>query len=127
MEIEINDNNLSGFNKNAQNELKKVATEYIDDVIEESNRIESSRNTTGKNPEITSSMINDANILIRRGLSQPKKKIGIRILKVAGVLLSVVSGLLYDSTKLQNSGYMVLFIVVITCTILTVTISIINE
>lgn len=127
MEIEIEEDDLAGFNVNAHNELKKAAKEYIDDVIEESNRIESARNSTSNNPEITSSMVNDAKILIRRGLSQPKKKIGVRIVRIVGAILSVVSGVLYDSTKLQDSWYMVLFIGVITATILTVTISTIKE
>ena len=127
MEIDVDDNDLAGFNVNAKEELKKSAKEYINDVIEESNRIESSRNSTSNTPEITSSMINDAKILIRRGLAMPKKKIGTKILRVISAILSVVSGSLYDTIKLQDSRYMVLFIVVITATILTVTISTIKE
>lgn len=127
MDIEILDENLKGFNSQAKVKLSEATTEFAGDLIEESNRLESSRNTTGNEPEITSSMVNDAQVLIRRGLTQPKKGIGLKILRVVAAVLSLLVGVLYDSTKLQNGGYMLLFIGVITAAILTVTISMFKE
>ena len=127
MDIEILDENLKGFNSQAKIKLSEATTEFAGDLIEESNRLESSRNTTGNEPEITSSMVNDAQVLIRRGLTQPKKGIGLKILRVVAAVLSLLVGVLYDSTKLQNGGYMLLFIGVITAAILTVTISTFKE
>lgn len=127
MEIQISENDLKGFNNKAKGKLSEAATEFVGDLIEESNRLESTRNTTGDDPEITSSMVNDARILIRRGLTQPKKGIGLKALRISAAVLSLLVGMLYDSTKLQSSGYMVFFIVVITAAILTVTISTIKE
>ena len=127
MDIEILDENLKGFNSQAKVKLSEATTEFAGDLIEESNRLESSRNTTGNEPEITSSMVNDAQVLIRRGLTQPKKGIGLKILRVVAAVLSLLVGVLYDSTKLQNGGYMLLFIGVITAAILTVTISTFKE
>lgn len=127
MEIQISEDDLKGFNDKAKDKLSEAATEFIGDLIEESNRLESSRNTTGDDPEITSSMVNDARVLIRRGLAQPKKGIGLKIFRVAAAVLSLLVGVLYDSTKLQSGGYMLLFIGVITAAILTVTISTIKE
>lgn len=127
MDIEISDNDLKGFNNQAKAKLSEAATEFIGDLIEESNRLESTRNTTGSDPEITSSMVNDARVLIRRGLAQPKKGMGLKILRIAAAVLSLLVGVLYDSEKLQSGGYMLLFIGVITSAILTVTISTIKE
>lgn len=127
MEIDIPDDDLKGFNAKAKEKLDESAKEFVGDLIEESNRIESARNTSGNDPEITSSMVNDARVLIRRGLSQPKKNMNVRLLRVVAAILSLLVGMLYDSTKLQDSGYMLLFIVVITAAILTVTISTIKE
>ncbi|MDD5759591.1 MAG: hypothetical protein PHI06_10990 [Desulfobulbaceae bacterium] len=127
MQIQIPEDSLNGFNDKAKEKLSEAATEFVGDLIEESNRIESSRNTTGNDPEITSSMVNDARVLIRRGLSQPKKGIGLKILRIASAILSLLVGVLYDSAKLQSGGYMLIFIGVITASILTVTISTIKE
>lgn len=127
MDINISNEDLKGFNEQAKAKLSEAATEFIGDLIEESNRLESSRNTSGNDPEITSSMVNDARILIRRGLAQPKKDFGLKILRIAAAVLSLLVGVLYDSEKLQSGGYMLLFIGVITAAILTVTISTIKE
>lgn len=127
MEVKILEKDLEGFNEKAKKKLIEASEEFIRDLIEESNRIESARNSTSTDPEITSSMVNDATVLLRRGLSQPRKSIGIKSLRVVAAVLSLLVGILYDSTKLQNSGYMLLFIGIITAAILTVTISIIKE
>ncbi|MHB8138384.1 MAG: hypothetical protein ACYDGO_08350 [Smithellaceae bacterium] len=127
MEIKVSDDVLKGFNDKAKDKLSEAATGFIDDLIEESNRLESSRNTTGDEPEITSSMVNDASILIRRGLAQPKKGIGLTILRVAAAVLPLLVGILYNSARLQDGAYMLLFIGVVTAAILTVTISIIKD
>ncbi|MBN1169387.1 hypothetical protein JXA63_05895 [Candidatus Woesebacteria bacterium] len=127
MQIQIPDQDLKGFNEKAKEKLSEATTEFVSDLIEESNRLEASRNTTGDDPQITSSMVNDARVLLRRGLSLPKKGIGIKSLRVVSAILSLSAGMLYDTTKLQDSGYMLLFIVVITAAILTVTISTIKE
>jgi hypothetical protein len=127
MQIDIPDGDLNGFNSKAKEKLDESAKEFVGDLIEESNRIESARNTSGNEPEITSSMVNDARVLIRRGLSQPKKNMNVRSIRVVAAILSLLVGMLYDSTKLQDSGYMLLFIFVITAAILTVTISTIKE
>ena len=127
MKIQIAENDLKGFNQNAKGMLKQATNEFIGNLIEESNRVEASRNTISDQAEITSSMVNDAKILIRQGLVKPKTKLGIKILRISAAVLSISTGLLYDTEKLQNTGYMVFFILFITVTILAVTISTIKE
>ena len=127
MEIIIPEEDLNGFNENAKGKLSEASNEFIGDLIAESNRLESSRNTTGNDPEITSSMVNDAKILIRRGLIKPKKSIGIKIIRVIATILFLLVGIMYDSKKLQNSSHMLLFIFIITAAILTTTISTIKD
>lgn len=107
--------------------MSEATTKFVDDLIEESNRLESSRNTTGDDPQVTSSMVNDASVLILRGLSQPRRGVGIKILRVAAAVSSLLVGVLYDPDKLQSAEYMLLFILIVTAAILTVTISTIRE
>jgi len=127
IDIQIQDKDVSGFNNQAKLKLEEYVNEFVSDLIEEANRIESGRNSTSGSPEITSSMVNDARVLIRRGLAQPKKGMGIKILRISSAILSLVVGIMYDSTKLQDSAYMLLFIVVIAAAILSVTVATIKE
>ncbi|KAF5028964.1 hypothetical protein DSECCO2_653520 [anaerobic digester metagenome] len=127
IDIQIQNESVNGFNAQAKIKLEESVNEFISDLIEEANRIESGRNTTSGSPEITSSMVNDARVLIRRGLAQPKKGLRIKILRIFSSVLSLAVGIMYDSTKLQNSGYMLFFIIVIAAAILSVTIATIKE
>jgi hypothetical protein len=72
-------------------------------------------------------MVNDAKVLIRRGLGCPKKSWGLRILRIAAAILSLAVGIMYNDAKLQSGGYMFIFIVVVTGAILAVTISTLRE
>jgi hypothetical protein len=122
--IEVNDDDLEGFNPNAQQRLKVVAEKFVSDMIDEANRIEAGRNTTNDPAEVTSSMVHDAEVLIRHGLAAPRKRWGIRLVKIAAAVFSLAVGVMYDPAKLQQSSNMLLFVLVIAAAIICVTISI---
>jgi hypothetical protein len=127
MQIDIDEANLSGFNAPAKAELKKATLKFADDLLKEAYRIEASHNPAAGNPQVTSSMVMDAAILIRRGLAQPKKKLGIKLFRIAAAVLALVVGFTYDATKLQDKTYMLVFVVTVTLAIIAVTVSIILE
>ena len=127
IDINIPDKDIQGFNQQAKDELKKCIQSFSNDIIAESNRIETSINTTSKGPEITSSIVADAQVLIRHKISKPKKNYLLVLLKVLASVASLAVGLMYQKDALQKSGYMVLFIVVIVIAIILITLSIILE
>lgn len=127
IDIRIDDSEINGFNNQAQTVLKTYIESFSNDLITEANRIESGINTTSSTPEITSSMVNDANIFMRRGLIQPKKNVWVKVLKIGSSVLSLAVGIMYNPTKLQDSFYMACFIVLLVVTILVVTISTMKE
>ncbi|MEI7868981.1 MAG: hypothetical protein WCI11_13915 [Candidatus Methylumidiphilus sp.] len=127
MQIDIDDKSLAGFNDPAKEELKKSAIQFTEDLLKESFRIEASRNSSSGNPQVTSSMVSDATVLIRRGLAQPKKKLWVQLLRIAAAILSLAVGFTYDATKLQDKTYMLVFVIVVAFAIITVTISTILE
>jgi hypothetical protein len=127
MEFEIPDADLTGFNEQARARLRTVAVTFTEQLVEEANRIEAGRNSAQGDPEITSSMVHDAELSIRRGLGNPKKSWGTKILRIAGAVLSLLVGIIYNATKLQGPGYMFLFIAVVTAAIICVTISTLND
>jgi hypothetical protein len=127
MQISVDDKALTGFNDPAKAELTKAANDFIEDLVKESNRIEATRNPASGNPQVTSSMVTDAAVLVRRGLAQPKKKLGGKIVRVLAAVLSLAVGFTYDAAKLQDKTYMLAFVVVVALAILAATISIIME
>lgn len=127
IDIKIPDKDLEGFNTQAKEELTKSINEFTKDLISESNRIEASVNSTAKGPEITSSIVADAQVLIRHKISKPKKSFWKVVLKIGASVASLLAGVMYQKDKLQESGYLVLYIIVIAVAILLTTITVIKE
>lgn len=127
MQIDIEERNLSGFNDHAKTALKKSISDFSEELIKESNRIESSRNPSSDSPQVTSGIVNDATVLIRRGLVQPKKKTRVVVCRIISAIFSLLVGIIYDATKLQDKIYMLVFIIVVVIAIISLTISIIME
>lgn len=125
--IDINDSDLAGFNEQAKQELKTSIETFSDDLIAEANRIESSVNSTSQGPEITSSIVRDAKVLIRHKISKPKRNAMSILLKIGASVLSLVAGIMYQKEKLQDTTYLVFYIIVIALAILLTTISVIKE
>ena len=127
VEIQITEDKLGGFSEEARTHLKAATTEYATKLIEEANRIEAGRNSTNGRPEVTGGMVNDAQLLLGRGLVAPKKSWRSKILRVAAAVLSLVAGVMYDTAQLQEGSYLLLFILVVAVAILAVTISTLRE
>jgi len=127
IKIEVLDSELRGFNSQSRDELKANADRYISEVIREANRIEASRNTTNGDPEVTSTMVSEADMLLRRNHLKPRKSKWYAFTRVLAAVLSLIVGFLYDSTKLQDTLYMLIFILVVAAAIFAVTISALQE
>lgn len=125
--IDITDSDLAGFNDQAKQELKVSVETFSDDLIAEANRIESSINSTSQGPEITSSIVRDAKVLIRHKISKPKKNVWSIILKIGASVLSLVAGIMYQKEKLQDTTYLVFYILIIAIAILLTTLTVIKE
>lgn len=125
--IDITDSDLAGFNDQAKQELKVSVETFSDDLIAEANRIESSINSTSQGPEITSSIVRDAKVLIRHKISRPKKNVWSILLKIGASVLSLVAGIMYQKEKLQDTTYLVFYIIIIAIAILLTTLTVIKE
>lgn len=127
MQLDIDDKSQKGFNDPAKASLKKATLQFAEELIKESNRIEASRNPASGDPQVTSSMVDDANVLVRRGLGRPRKKPGVKLFRIVAAVLSLVVGFTYDAAKLQDKTYMLIFVILVAVAIIAVTISIIME
>ena len=127
IDIQLDDRSLTGFSEPAKERLKTAALDYTSDVIEEANRIEAGRSRTKGPPEVTNGMVNDAVVLLRQGLGTPRKHLGIRLLRVVAAVLSLLVGIMYDASSLQDKTYMIIFVLLVAAAIFAVTVSAIKD
>lgn len=112
IKIEIPDNEVTYLNQPAKDELKTSVREYIDELLDEATRLEAANNTSGGNPQIISSMISDAELLLRRGYKKPKKSAWIKIIQILSSVSAAVFGVMFDYEKVQEPTFIVLLLLV---------------
>ena len=128
VEIEIPEASITGFSDPARECLKDTLMTYASDVIDEANRLEAGSNSASGPPEVTRSMVKDAELFVRRRLGTPKRGLPSRALGVAAVVLPLAVGVAYDKHSLQtSSGYLLGFILLLAIAVLAVTLSKLRE
>jgi hypothetical protein len=122
LELSIADDDVQYLNEPAKNQLLSSCRRYIEELLREAGRLEADQNTTGGDPEITSSMINHAETVLRRAFVRPKKLPWIIACQIGAVVFSLLAGLLLDLEILKKPIWLVALIIVlviaITCTVL---------
>lgn len=127
LRVEIPDGDLKGFSHPAQERLTREIDLFASDIIQEANRIEAAHHMVDGDPEITANTVQDAVSFVRRGLAAKKKKAGTIVLRISAAVLPLIVGIMYDETKLQNSLYLVFFIVLVAAAIFVVTLTTAKE
>lgn len=127
LEISIPDEDLVGFSEPAKNHLKNSIESFCASLVTEANRLEAAGNITNGAREITAAMVNDASMIKNRGLSRPKPAKKTVAAKILSAILPFSVGIMYDSTKLQENSYLVMFILLIAAAIFAVTFSVLSE
>lgn len=118
--------NLS-LNAPAEGAVKVAVEKFTEDLLAEAGRLEAALNSSGANPEITSSMIQDAALLLRRGYAKPRKHWGTKVAQVVSAVGGVVTGLLADTEKLKDTSTLVLFVVLAVTTITATVVGVLKE
>lgn len=127
IDLNQNDGDLAGYSEQAKRQLAEEVRNYKSDLVDEASRIEAARGATDGHPEVTAGMVEEAAILLRRGLGPPKPRWGQKVLRVISAVLSLGVGIMYDGDNLQNSLYMLGFIILVAAAILSVTIATLKE
>ncbi len=120
----VADQAIEYLNAPAKVELKGSVERYAEHLLREASRLEATTKSTQGTPEITSTMIKDADILLRRGyVRQPKDRflIGAQVVATLG---SFVTGLFANAESLREPSTLVLFIVLLAITITSSVVSI---
>lgn len=121
IQITVADNATQHFNPHAIAIAQASVGKYADDLCKEAGRLEAALRTTGGDPEITSSMVRDADLLLRRGYRQPRLGVWTITAKVGAPVAGFLTGLLADLQKLTDPAWLIAFIVLLAITI-TVTV-----
>jgi hypothetical protein len=127
LSIGIPDQDIRYLNERAKDELHSSVERYVRDILTEAGRLEVATKTTAGNPEYTSSMIKDADVLLRKGYRRPRKKIldvGIYMISFGGWAFA---GSLFDFQKLRDSGTVVAFTIVLIVTVASSVLAITRE
>ncbi len=111
----------------AQTALDEAVERYRTDLFTEASRLEAALNSAGKTPEITSSMVKDAELLIRRGYAKRPKSAWLLVCKVGSAVGGFATGILADAEKLKDPKTLVIFIIVLSTTIVATVVSAMKE
>ena len=127
IEIDISDDKLQNLSQTAKAEVTKVSKHYTEEVLDEASRIEESRRTSNSNPEITAAIINDAVVFAKTyGIRKrkPKKQTFMQIL---AFISATLTGGLFDTDKFNQTGYIILFLVVFAVSVISTLYLILND
>lgn len=127
LDIRVDDADLAGFSDPAKEGVRKAGDDFIKHVINEANRLESAQNVGGGPVEITKAMVDNAALIQRHAFGSRKTPLSVKLLRIAAAVMSLVVGFMYDEVKLQDTGYMAVFVVFIAGAILITTLSTLKE
>lgn len=94
--IEIPDDSTRHLNEQAKRELKKAVVSHGEEILREANYLEANLRSTSGQPEITSSNIKDATLIVRRNLGNRRKPIGLILIKLGASFFALATGFVKD-------------------------------
>ena len=124
VDIHIGDDATRYLVSPARTALQVAVEQYSVDLLHEASRLEAAQNSGTADPEITSTMVQDAALLLRRGYSKPKKTRSFMTAQLLAPLGGVGVGFFSDAEKLKSPlmllGFIVLLSLTITATVIVV-------
>lgn len=127
LDLKVPDDATKHLKERAAAEYRDAVERYAGDLLKEASRLEAANKGTSGDPEITSTMVKDADILLRRGYARPSKKpflIGAQLVATVG---GFVTGLLADMEKLRDATTLVWFVVLLAVTITAAVLALVKE
>jgi hypothetical protein len=121
------DDALEYLNTPARTIFRSSLQSYSEALLREASRLEAAGKSTPGSPEITSTMVKDADILLRRGYSRPRKQPLLIMSQLVATVGGFLTGLLADANRLKEPKGLVLFVLVLTVTITAAVIAILKD
>lgn len=117
--IDIPDSKIESLSDQGLNKLKDFGQKYLNDIIDESGRIAVSRNTAGADPEITASIVADAELYCRKYRTGKKTSKKLLVFQILTYVFSLITGGFFNLDKLTTPGYLIFFLILFTIAIST--------
>lgn len=114
------------MNGPAQTAFATAVSRYSADLLAEASRLEAATNTSGT-AELTSTMVQDADLLLRRGYAKRRKS---RLLVCAQIVSAVggwLTGVLTNGNVLKTPLGLGSFVVVLTVTLTALLVAVMKE
>ena len=112
LQIPLADEPLSPFTPPAKSSLAKHVTKFASDLVQEAGAHRSRDSASpGNEPQVTSSMVDDAALLMRKGYRRPRRSRWLKAAQITAPLAALLAGLLADPDLLQQVGLLALFVV----------------
>lgn len=103
--------NLDGYTNDAKETLKVVTTDYVNEIIQETNRIEPITNKESKNKEITSNIVYIAkNTYKNTPIKETKKHVV--FLELVTPIVAAIVGFMFDIELIREEGSELYFLIV---------------
>ncbi len=127
LNLAVTNDTTEHLNQPAEAQTIAALKRYADDLLAEASRLEAVLKTTSGNPEITSSMIKDADLLLRRGYRKPRKSRRLIGSQIIAPVSGFLTGMLADLKLLAEPQWLVAFVIVLTVTITSTVIVVLKE
>ncbi|HEY9091140.1 hypothetical protein [Parasphingorhabdus sp.] len=125
--VEIKDHELVGFSEQAKLDFIASISDHKKELLAEIGRIETGQNSGSGNPEITSTMVKEAEKLFSRGsLFKSTKRIS-AVWRIVSVISVLATGLLFDVAKMTEIIHVLLFIGCLLLAVLSTTMAYVRD
>lgn len=115
------------LNPQALSEAQTRLESYATDLLREASRLETTSSTANGDPQITSSMVADADLLLRRGYRQGRRNYWLIAGKILSPLGGLAAGFFTDGEKLKQPLMLALFIVLLIVTVTSTVLVVVKE
>lgn len=114
VKFEIQEERVQNLSDNAKYELEKLSKKYAEEILDEASRIEETSRNQDAKPEITTSILKDADYYRKRFCIKRKKSKQIKIIQIINFVSNLISGFLFSlllNDKFKEINCIILFLI----------------
>jgi hypothetical protein len=126
-DLNVSEHLLKHLNAQARAEAKTKIETYASDLLEEASRLETASSANNAEPQITSSMVADADLLLRRGYRRARQTKLVLAGKIGAPTGALLAGFFTDAEKLKDPLMLFLFVVLIIFTVTATVLIVVKE
>ncbi|MDY6947897.1 MAG: hypothetical protein SXG53_19495 [Pseudomonadota bacterium] len=125
--IKISGDGTQYLNEQGLQQYHALLDEYATELLAEAGRLEAAGRSTSGHPEITSTLVRDADLHLRRGYRRRTRGTLVFTCQLIASVGALVTGLLFDFELSKSPLLMVIFVIVLTVTITALVIALMKE